>query len=533
MIKVLDCTLRDGGYCNDWKFGNANIKKIIDCLLESKIDIIECGFLNQKAAPDTDKTKLPTMQDFADILPENRKSALLVCMINFGDYKLEDIPDRENNFVDGIRIAFHKKDMQPALEFCKGLKEKGYKVFIQAMVSLSYSDEEFLNLIQNVGELKPYAFYIVDSFGVMKRRDLIRLFSIVEHDLSEDIAIGFHSHNNMQLSYSNAQLLADIRTKHNIIIDSSVFGMGRGAGNLNTELFLDYLNENFDSDYKIYPLLRIIDEVLMSFYNRNAWGYSLPNYVSAKYNSHPNYALYLDNKKTLSIESMNEIFSMMDDNKRFHFDKNYMEDLYIRYMSRKKVHGQQRDELIKKLSGKKILLIAPGKSSADEKEIIQAFAKKSDVVSMSINFLYPMTETDFVFVSNLRRFRELDVNARNKCIVTSNVPADKIYLQVDYAELINDEDFVRDNAGLMAIKFLIKCGVKEFFLAGFDGYSHNLEENYGIKAMDLFIRNKISDAMNLGMTKMLGKFSEQVSIQFLTVEKYIHLLKNKVGGENF
>ena len=367
----------------------------------------------------------------------------------------------------------------------------------------------------------------------MKRRDLIRLFSIVEHDLSEDIAIGFHSHNNMQLSYSNAQLLADIRTKHNIIIDSSVFGMGRGAGNLNTELFLDYLNENFDGDYKIYPLLRIIDEVLMSFYNRNAWGYSLPNYVSAKYNSHPNYALYLDNKKTLSIESMNEIFSMMDDNKRFHFDKNYMEDLYIRYMSRKKVHGQQRDELIKKLSGKKILLIAPGKSSADEKEIIQAFAKKSDVVSMSINFLYPMTETDFVFVSNLRRFRELDVNARNKCIVTSNVPADKIYLQVDYAELINDEDFVRDNAGLMAIKFLIKCGVKEFFLAGFDGYSHNLEENYGIKEMDLFIRNKISDAMNLGMTKMLGKFSEQVSIQFLTVEKYIHLLKNKVGGENF
>lgn len=523
MIKVLDCTLRDGGYCNDWKFGNANIKKIIGCLMESNIDIIECGFLNQKVVLDIETTKLPTMKDFAAVLPENRNSTLFVCMINFGDYKLEDIPLREDNFVDGVRVAFHKKDMQGALEFCQGLKAKGYKIFVQAMVSLSYSDEEFLNLIQKVGELKPYAFYIVDSFGVMKRRDLIRLFSIVEHGLSQDISIGFHSHNNMQLSYSNAQILADIRTKHNVIVDSSVFGMGRGAGNLNTELFLDYLNENFDSDYKIYPLLRIIDEVLMNFYNRNAWGYSLPNYVSAKYNSHPNYAQYLDNKKTLSIESMNEIFSMMDDSKRFRFDKNYMEDLYIRYMSRKKIHIQQRNEFVKKLSGKKVLLIAPGKSSIDEKEIIQAFNKNPDVVSISVNFLYPSENTDFIFVSNLRRFRELHKSVRDKCIVTSNVLADKIYLQVDYADLINDEDFVRDNAGLMAIKFLIKCGVTEIFLAGFDGYSHNFEDNYVTKTMDNFIKSTITDAINLGITKMLDKFSEQITIKFLTAEKYIHL----------
>ena len=129
-------------------------------------------------------------------------------------------------------------DMLGGLEACRTVKEKGYKVFVQAMVSVAYTDEEFLELISKVNELEPYAFYIVDSFGMMKRKDLTRLFYIVEHNLKQSIWIGFHSHNNMQLAYSNAQSLVDMQTKRNIIIDSSVYGMGRGACNLNTELFV-------------------------------------------------------------------------------------------------------------------------------------------------------------------------------------------------------------------------------------------------------------------------------------------------------
>ena len=98
-------------------------------------------------------------------------------------------------------------------------------------------------MIQRVNEIEPYAFYMVDSFGMMKGKDLTRLFYLVEHNLKEDIWIGFHSHNNMQLAYSNAQVLVGAHTKHNLVIDSSVYGMGRGAGNLNTELFVEYLNK--------------------------------------------------------------------------------------------------------------------------------------------------------------------------------------------------------------------------------------------------------------------------------------------------
>ena len=99
----------------------------------------------------------------------------------------------------------------------------------------------------------------------------------------------------MQLAYSNAQSLVDLHSDRELIIDASVYGMGRGAGNLNTELFVQYLNDNADGNYDIKPLLSIIDEILNEFYQRNYWGYSLPNYLSASHNAHPNYAGFMAN----------------------------------------------------------------------------------------------------------------------------------------------------------------------------------------------------------------------------------------------
>lgn len=391
------------------------------------------------------------------------------------------------------------------------------------MVSLSYSDEEFLDLIRCVNELEPYAFYIVDSFGMMKRKDLVRLFYMVEHNLKESIHIGFHSHNNLQLAYSNAQSLVDIHTDRNLIIDSSVYGMGRGAGNLNTELFVQYLNENAGGHYKLKPLLVIIDEILNEFYQRNYWGYSLPNYLSAVHNAHPNYAGYLDDKKTLTVEDMDEIFDMMDEEKKFSYDKSYIEELYIRYMATGKVQDEHLSELKANLADKKILLIAPGKSSADEKERIAAFADRDDVITISVNFDYQGTETDFIFLSNLRRFRDLDAGKRGKCIVTSNIPADNVYLQTKYSELLTCEEAVKDNAGLMAIKFLMNYGVKEIYLAGFDGYSHDEKENYGSSQLAFITRNAVLDAMNDGMIKMLRLYTQEISIIFLTEPKHVVL----------
>lgn len=522
-LKVLDCTLRDGGYCNEWRFGNQNIRTISAALTEAEVDIVELGFLTNRVSYDPDVSKYADLSQAAAMIPEDRAGKLFVCMVNYGEYRLEDLPEYDGSSIDGLRVAFHKKDRYDALRFCEGIQKKGYKVFVQAMVSLSYTDEEFLELIRLSNAFKPFAFYIVDSFGVMKRRDLLRLFYTVEHNLADGIAIGYHAHNNMQLAYSNAQALADIRTNKDRIIDSSVFGMGRGAGNLNTELFVAYLNDNLDAAYRLKPLLNIIDRILNRFYQIAPWGYSLPNYLSAKHNAHPNYASWLDGKKTLTVEDMDEIFSMMDPAKRISYDKGYIEELYLRYQATGQVQELHLQELKNRIAGNRVLIIAPGRSSVEELDAIAACAAEPDVVTISINFDFKPLDTDFIFLSNLRRFRELDAGKYEKCIVTSNIPAMGVYLQTRYQDLLNANEAVRDNAGMMLIRLLMDLGAGEVLIAGMDGYDPDPARNYADQSMAFYTRRAQMEAMNIGMSAVLSAYSCQIPIRFVTKQHFVRL----------
>lgn len=522
-VHVLDCTLRDGGYCNDWQFGFDNSKKIVSGLVEANVEIIECGFLTNKITYDSEVTRFTSVDQIAKIIPENRDGKIFVVMMNYGEYNIDDLPPFDGSSIDGIRVAYHKKNREEALDLCEKIREKGYLVFIQAMVSLVYSDEEFLSMIQRVNTLKPYAFYIVDSFGMMKSKDLTRLFYMVEHNLNENIWIGFHSHNNLQLAYSNAQELIKVQTNRNLVIDSSIMGMGRGAGNLNTELFLGYLNENVEKNYDIKPLLSIIDKILSFFYERHYWGYSLPNYISASHNTHPNYAGYLDAKKTLTFEDMNEIFDMMDDDKRVSYDNNYIEELYLKYQEKDRVQEEHLNELKEKLEGKSVLMIAPGKSSVLEREKIKQCAHRNDTISISINYEYDDELTDFLFVSNLRRYRDLPDNKRKKTIATSNIPALDVFLQVRYKDLLNSTENVQDNAGLMLGKLLVKLGVTRLYIAGMDGYSPNPDDNYADQKMNFYTEKELAEKKNVGMTTVLRELSQEIMIEFVTTPKYVVL----------
>lgn len=527
-IQVLDCTLRDGGYCNEWKFGENNIHKIVKSLTDAKFDIIECGFLNQTVEYDKNITLFTNPELISNFIPKSTEgkktqNPLYVAMMNYGQFNPDDLPQHNYSLIDGIRVAFHKKDRMQALEVCKKIQSKGYKLFVQAMFSMSYTDREFIDLINSFNEIKPYAFYIVDSFGTMKKKNLMRYFYLCENNLADGIKLGFHSHNNLQLAYSNAQDLLHEQSNKDIIIDSSVYGMGRGAGNLNSELFLDYLNENFNGHYDIKPLLNIIDEVLNSFYEENHWGYSLPNYLSASHGAHPNYGLYYASKNTLTVQAMDEIFSWMPDDRKISFEKKYAEELYVKFMATGNEQSSHLSELKNKVKGKKILLIAPGKSSKTEEARIVATSKKSDVISVSINYDYKATDNNFIFLSNLRRFKELPEEAKKRTIVTANIPGDGFYIQTKYYDLLNDVESVRDNAGMMAIKFFIGLGASEMVLAGIDGYSHDLAENYASNDMTIFTQNAMVEALNNGMKKVLREFSKEIKITFLTTPKYVSL----------
>lgn len=529
-INMLDCTLRDGGYCNQWEFGYENIKKIIQGLIEAEIDIIECGYLTDREGTNVNKSKYLKLEELSLFLPSKCEGKMFVVMMNWDEYDIQQLPHCNETFIDGIRVAFHKDNMQKGLDICTAVKEKGYKVFVQAMASLNYNDREFLDLLEKINKLNPYAFYIVDSFGIMKKKRLMHMLYMVEKNLSENVWIGFHSHNNLQLAYANAQCLVDMPMNRNLIIDSSVYGMGRGAGNLNTELFVDYLNENYSKGYKNKPLLGIIDEILSSFYDKNPWGYTLPNYLSAIHNIHPNYASFLDAKKTLTVKEIDSIFSMFKEEKKDIFDRDYIEEKYIEFLDQK-IDLVGMEKLKRVLRNKIVLLIAPGNSAVKEKDKIKECVKDEKIVTICVNFNYTEIETDFIFLSNLRRYRELEINLLNKCIVTSNIPANDIYAKIRYKDLLNEKEYVQDNAGLMLINLLIKLNIKKVLLAGFDGYSYDENENYLSQEMVVYRKKDILGAMNYGIQMVLQEYRKKLEIEFLTKQKHICFNDNKVSQE--
>ena len=209
-IKVLDCTLRDGGYCNNWIFGERNIEKIISNLASAGVDYIECGFLTNMIQYDVNVSKYSRLENLTERIPADYVVEKCLVMMNYGEYEVENLPDCTDSHIRGIRVAFHKKNTNEALEVCKRIQKKGYRVFVQPMVSLVYSDREFTELINRANDINPYAFYIVDSFGSMVRSDLIRLTDLVHENLEENILLGFHAHNNLQLAYSNAAFLSEL-----------------------------------------------------------------------------------------------------------------------------------------------------------------------------------------------------------------------------------------------------------------------------------------------------------------------------------
>ena len=280
MISILDCTLRDGGYINDFNFGRKCISEIISSLAQAKIEIIECGFL-KSGANDPDKSLFGSVSAIAMHLPDNKDGTMYVAMIAYGDIPIEEIEPYDGTSISGIRLTFHEQDIDRAFDFANRLSDKGYKVFIQPVGTATYTDKALLDLIEKVNTMHPFAFYLVDTLGTMYKNNLLRMFYLVDNNLAPDVRVGFHSHNNLQLSFSNAQELIGLNSKRNIIIDSSVFGMGRGAGNLCTELLTQYINENTCEKYDIIPILEIMDEHILPVYSRKTWGYSAPYYLAA------------------------------------------------------------------------------------------------------------------------------------------------------------------------------------------------------------------------------------------------------------
>ncbi len=334
-VKLLDCTLRDGGYVNDWRFTNEEQKIIVDAVKQSKIEIIEHGYLTETGYTD-EGTMFRNLNaiDPEFVLDSN---TLHLAMINFGSFDVKNLPEWNDTYISAIRLAFHKKDRMKIAAAAEEIINKGYKAFIQPMNTILYTEDELLELIESLKDLDIFAFYMVDSFGTMKTHDIERLFNFLEQNVKKGIQLGFHGHNNRQLAYSNAIKLVELAegSERTVMVDSSIYGMGRAAGNVNTELMIEYFNKNTDKHYDIDPILKVIENNLIDIYDKAPWGYTIPNFLIALCNAHPNYVAYFVNKKTLDYRELEEVLYTIDAEQRVSYNKDIAETAYVSYYQSK------------------------------------------------------------------------------------------------------------------------------------------------------------------------------------------------------
>ena len=287
-VKILDCTFRDGGHLLNWRFKQATVDKVISTISKSGIDYFEIGYRSNKELNqhrDIGQYALCT----EDYLHEVKKSTgikNITVMMDVGKAKKDDFIEKCDSSIDTVRVATYANDIDLAIEHIEDLHNKGYEVFINLMALTHINKSELVNILKKIdrvsGNIK--AFYFADSFGSMFPNDVSNIVSIIKDNI--DSEIGFHGHNNLQMAFPNTLSAIESGVKY---VDSTLYGQGRGAGNLPTEIICAYLNSfNSKNRFDLDCLVNVIQDTFMGCADKVDWGYSLESFITGITNSHPN-----------------------------------------------------------------------------------------------------------------------------------------------------------------------------------------------------------------------------------------------------
>lgn len=524
-LKVLDVTLRDGGCVNDFNFGQNYMDKILAAQEESGVDVIELGYIDENRGSASGRTQYINEKVIPQCILKHKKPGVVyVAMLDYGKFNTDNLGPRTKDGIDGIRCAFHKENRFDIISLGHKLIEKGYKFYIQPMTTLRYSDAELLELIALVNKELPNAsgFYIVDSFGEMRPNDMSRMLNLVDHNLLPSMTLGFHSHNNLQLSYSNAMAMLQFPTTRDIMLDCSIMGMGKGAGNLNTELLLEHLNLLYGKNYKIEPLLEVIDKVILQLHDEFYWGYAPEYYLSSANHCTPSYASHFYNKHMLPIDQVGELLGMIDEEKKISFDKNYAEEIYRQYNERKAVDDASViDELRREFAGKTIFLVAPGKSVGNAIDRIKDIALQDNVVTIGLNSTLNLS-FDYLLTTRSDIYNQAVIEGKNIIVPSSVSKGGRGSVKIlNYANWIEIDERTHDSSAVIALKLLQSCGVKDILLAGFDGFSVNINDNYYDPNMRHPVNAEQAERRNAYYRELIKRVSDKgINITFVTPSLY-------------
>lgn len=522
---MLDCTLRDGGYVNNWFFGNDLARESYRALSKSGITYVEMGF--RGSVHFFDREKFGPWRFSPDSLirrvTKNIKGAKIAVMGDFGKIELDDFAPADESPINLVRIAVHKDKATEAIDLLKKVKLKGYLTSLQCMGYITYSELEKKELIKGLKSAAIDYVYVADSYGSIFPFQIRGLFEpLLEVG---GFRVGFHPHNNIQMAFANT--LEAIRAGVHIV-DSSIYGMGRGAGNLPTEILLSFLLRETTNSYNVLPVLNCIERFYLDLHRETPWGYELPYMISGILNCHPNYAKEFLRRKTFSMEDIWAGIQCIRELNPIGFSADMVEKLiaaglvsdsktisvaFSAEMAKAPTQALTKPAYVQRHKGREFLVLANGPNLKNHKTEIDEFIHRYDPVILGANYLAGLFRPHYHAFNNKKRFVSYveEVNPQSQLLLGVNIPEEMIreYVAREYESLVFhdlqesnfdiQEGMITTNCGTISVLLVgiaVVMGADRVFVVGMDGYldrraaSHNLfyEEKFDSKELDLNVK---------------------------------------------
>lgn len=475
-MKILDCTLRDGGYYTNWDFSASVVDSYIKAMNLLPIDYLEVGYRNNPTDDYLGKfgyTPISVLKHIHDIC-----SKKLVVMLNEKSTKIADLHALLKplvGLVDMIRIAIDPQNFERALDLAKAVKNYGFEVGFNTMYMSKWGEYDGfitkLNKLDDVADL----FCMVDSFGGVTPDDVRSIFTKVKENTT--CPIGFHGHNNLQLGLINTLTAINCGVD---FVDATILGMGRGAGNVNMELLLTFLNKKgLEVDFNV------LGDVITAFqplYENYRWGTNLPYMISGASSIPQKEVMEWVTNRTYSFNSI------------------------VRALDNKKKHIKDNANypILQKKRYSKVLVIGGGNTCIEHLDAIKEYARMN--ADMPLIFVTARHATNFLDLSNPKYYCLVGNEAKR---LEKNVPSDNFSdtcVLAPYPRTMGTEvpkfaeehtfelkeieftESYMDSCTTVALQTALCLGAKEVNVVGYDGYKGKVLSE---KEMDLSNENKV------------------------------------------
>ncbi len=296
-LKVLDCTIRDGGLMNNHKFDDQIVKAVYTACVESGVDYMELGYKASRkiiVPGEHGAWKYCTEDDMRRIVGDNPSPLKLTVMADAErtDYH-EDILPKTESVIDMVRVAAYISQIPTALEMVKDAHDKGYETTVNLMAVSTVPEYELNEGLELLAQSETKAIYVVDSFGTLYSEQVEHLVrKYLHYCKAAGKEVGMHAHNNLQLGFANT--IEAIVLGANML-DATMAGLGRGAGNCPMELLIGFLH---NPKYNLLPILRCVQDTVEPLRSKLMWGFDLPYMLTGFLNQHPRAAIKFKESQT-------------------------------------------------------------------------------------------------------------------------------------------------------------------------------------------------------------------------------------------